>query len=147
MFVQEFRFCRSKCHKAFKKARNPRKARWTKAFRKAHGKELTVDPAFEFEKRRNVPVKYNRELFQKTVEAMKRIEEIKQKRQSHYIMQRLKRGIELRAREDLREIEKNIRLVEAPEGVRRKRPALVVEKPLEHEREMEVEEAQMELAA
>jgi len=27
---------------------------------------LAVDPSFEFEKRRNVPVKYNRELWSKT---------------------------------------------------------------------------------
>merc|ERR1712152_130790 len=49
-----FKFCRSKCHKNFKKKKNPRKAKWTKAFRKTAGKELAVDPSFEFEKRRNV---------------------------------------------------------------------------------------------
>ncbi|KIK57742.1 hypothetical protein GYMLUDRAFT_246729 [Collybiopsis luxurians FD-317 M1] len=76
-----FRFCTSKCHKNFKMKRNPRKVRWTKAFRKAAGKEMTIDSTIDFEKRRNVPVRYDRELMETTIKAMKRIGEIKQKRE------------------------------------------------------------------
>ncbi|KZT09509.1 uncharacterized protein LAESUDRAFT_735204 [Laetiporus sulphureus 93-53] len=76
-----FRFCTSKCRKNFNMKRNPRKVRWTKAFRKAAGKEMTIDSTIEFEKRRNVPVRYDRELVQTTVKAMKRIADIKQRRE------------------------------------------------------------------
>ncbi|CAE6431937.1 unnamed protein product [Rhizoctonia solani] len=76
-----FRFCSSKCHKNFKMKRNPRKVKWTKAFRKAAGKEMTIDSTFEFEKRRNVPVRYNRELVQTTLKAMQRVTEVRAKRE------------------------------------------------------------------
>uniref|UniRef100_A0A8C2JLS0 Probable ribosome biogenesis protein RLP24 n=1 Tax=Cyprinus carpio TaxID=7962 RepID=A0A8C2JLS0_CYPCA len=108
------RFCRSKCHKNFKKKRNPRKTRWTKAFRKSAGKELTVDNSLEFEKRRNIPVKYNRELWSKTMEAMKKVEAIKNKRQARFIMNRLKKGKELDDAANISEVKKNIHLIRAP---------------------------------
>jgi len=76
-----FRFCSSKCHRNFKMRRNPRKVKWTKAFRKAAGKEMTIDSTFEFEKRRNIPVRYNRDLVQTTVKAMQRIGEIQSRRE------------------------------------------------------------------
>jgi len=84
-----FRFCRSKCHLAFKKKRNPRKVKWTKAFRKAAGKDMTVDPVYEFEKRRHIPVKYDRELWQNTLIAMKRVAEIREKREANFIKTRI----------------------------------------------------------
>ncbi|XP_072838327.2 putative ribosome biogenesis protein RLP24 isoform X2 [Pogona vitticeps] len=115
-----FRFCRSKCHKNFKRKRNPRKVRWTKAFRKGAGKELTVDNSFEFEKRRNEPVKYQRELWSKTVDAMKRVEEIKRKRQATFIMNRLKKGKELQKAQDITEVKQNIHLIRAPQAVKGK---------------------------
>ncbi|SCU85921.1 LADA_0D10836g1_1 [Lachancea dasiensis] len=94
MFVRndakEFRFCRSKCHKNFKQRRNPRKLRWTKAFRKAAGKELAVDSTLAFAQRRNVPVRYNRELVATTLRAMARVEEIRQKRERAFYKNRMR---------------------------------------------------------
>ncbi|KUI65386.1 Ribosome biogenesis protein RLP24 [Cytospora mali] len=93
-----FRFCRSKCHKNFKMKRNPRKLKWTKAFRKAAGKEMTVDSTLVFGARRNVPVKYDRELVQKTLKAMERIGEIRRRRERVFYKQRMagRRAQELR---------------------------------------------------
>lgn len=73
-----------------------------------------MDNALEFEKRRNIPVKYNRELWDKTVEAMKRVEEIKLKRQARFIMNRLKKGKQLEKEEAITEVKKNIHLIKAP---------------------------------
>merc|ERR1719359_1270668 len=52
--------------------------RWTKAYRKTHGKELMYDSTLDFEKRREEPVRYNRELYIKTVQAIGKIERIKE---------------------------------------------------------------------
>merc|ERR1711920_603188 len=46
--------------------------RWTKAYRKTHGKELMYDSTLDFEKRREEPVRYNRDLYIKTVQAIGR---------------------------------------------------------------------------
>ncbi|BEI85882.1 hypothetical protein CcaverHIS002_0601690 [Cutaneotrichosporon cavernicola] len=87
--AKTFRFCSSKCHKNFKMKRNPRKVRWTKSFRRANGKEMVVDSTYEFEKRRNVPVRYDRELVASTLEAMKRVQEIKTKREKAFWKNRM----------------------------------------------------------
>jgi len=136
-----FRFCRSKCHKAFKKKRNPRQVRWTKAFRKAAGKDLTVDPALEFEKRRHVPVKYDRITWAKTVQAMKRVEVIKNRRQGQYILNRLKKGKEIRKTRDINDVEKNIHLIQAPGATRKLMEKKQVEVIHEEEAEAPMEEA------
>lgn len=42
---------------------------------------MVKDTTFEFEKKRNEPVRYNRDLYVKTVQAMKKISKIRQKRE------------------------------------------------------------------
>ncbi|KAL6048820.1 hypothetical protein STEG23_032390 [Scotinomys teguina] len=85
-----FQFCKSKCHKNFKKKRTHGRSGGLKSSGKQlAGKELTVDNSFEFEKPRNEPVKYQRELWSETIDTMKRVEEIKQKRQAKFIMNSL----------------------------------------------------------
>lgn len=84
-----FRFCRSKCHKNFKMKRNPRKLKWTKAFRKAAGKEMTVDSTLQFAARRNVPVRYDRDLMAKTLKAMERVSEIRSRRERVFYKKRM----------------------------------------------------------
>lgn len=109
-----FKFCRSKCHKQFKHKRNPRKTRWTKAYRKVAFKELTVDPTFELEKRRNLPVKYNRNLWQQTQEAMKRILEIRKRRQEHFARIRAKKAQKFKDQCDQREVARDLALIKSP---------------------------------
>ncbi|KAI9013930.1 ribosomal protein L24e-domain-containing protein [Phycomyces nitens] len=114
MFVRNdsktFRFCRSKCHKNFKMKRNPRKVRWTKAFRKASGKEMVIDSTFEFEKRRNVPVRYDRNLMATTIKAMKRVQEIRVKRERAFYKTRMADNKEKDRAEDVRVVQQNIEL-------------------------------------
>merc|ERR1712024_378136 len=87
---------------------------WTKAFRKGAGKGLAIDPSFEFEKRRNIPVKYDRELWQKTVTAMKRVEEIKTRRQAQFIYDRQKKARAIERKKDVKEVQRDIALIKSP---------------------------------
>ncbi|KAK3391124.1 ribosomal protein L24e-domain-containing protein [Podospora didyma] len=86
---KSFRFCRSKCHKNFKMKRNPRKLKWTKAHRRNAGKEMVVDSTLQFAARRNVPVRYNRELVAKTVKAIERISEVRARRERVFYKKRM----------------------------------------------------------
>ncbi len=87
-----FRFCRSKCHRAFKAKKNPRKIRWTKAYRKTHGKELVTDPIYDFEKIKDTTIKYDRKVWVDTIQAMGKIEELKKKKEDKFFERRMKRA-------------------------------------------------------
>jgi len=111
MFVRNdsktFRFCRSKCHRNFKAKRNPRKLAWTKAFRKAHGKEMVVDSTFDFERLRHRPIKYDRNLMAKTIQVMQRVAEIRAAREKRFYEARMKDRASKQKAEALRDLEMN----------------------------------------
>jgi len=96
---KEFRFCRPKCHKAFQKKKNPRRVRWTKAYRKAAGKELAADSTFEFERRRNRIPRYDRELMAVTVKAVDKVTNVRRERQSQFYDERMDKARGQRVRE------------------------------------------------
>lgn len=50
---------------------------------------MTIDSTLEFEKRRNIPVRYDRELVKRTVEAMERIAQIKARREAAFYKARM----------------------------------------------------------
>ncbi|EXJ81960.1 large subunit ribosomal protein L24e [Capronia coronata CBS 617.96] len=111
-----FRFCRSKCHKNFKMKRQPRKLKWTKTSRALRGKEMIVDQNLllsQFAKRRNVPVKYDRNLVAATMKAIERIEEIRSRRERVYTRKRLsgKAQREAKRRQDLKVIAQGENLI------------------------------------
>lgn len=69
--------------------RNPRKLKWTKAYRRNAGKEMTVDSTLQFAMRRNEPIRYDRDLVNKTMAAMKRISEIRARRERVFYKKRM----------------------------------------------------------
>ena len=90
MFVRNdcktFKFCRAKCHRHFKAKHNPRKLAWTKAYRKLHNKEISKDSILELEQVRNEPVQYNRDVYVKTIQAMRKISDIRKKREDRFCL-------------------------------------------------------------
>ncbi|XP_078165788.1 putative ribosome biogenesis protein RLP24 [Carex rostrata] len=109
-----FKFCRSKCHKNFKMKRNPRKVKWTKAYRRLHGKDMTKDSTFEFERKRNRPLRYDRINTEKVLQAIPKISKVKAKREADHITNRLKVGKTKRKIEARKELEQSISMVKAP---------------------------------
>ncbi|KAI0558918.1 ribosomal protein L24 [Gracilaria domingensis] len=128
MFVRNdakiFRFCRSKCRRNFNLKRNPRKLRWTKAFRKAAGKELAIDTTFAFERRRNRAVKYDRELVAKTLQAMPVIQKVRSDRQHDFYRTRMVEREKETRKDALRELATGLDVI---------RPLVVREKLRERE--------------
>ena len=109
-----FKFCRTKCHKNFKMKRNPRKVKWTKVYRALRGKDLSNDTIFEFERRRNRPIKYNRELVHATLNALEKLETIRTRRNDRFFGKKNNGTRHAAFSSERQLIEQNISLVRNP---------------------------------
>lgn len=72
---------------------------------------MAVDSTFEFEKRRNRPVKYDRDLMGKTIVAMNRVQQIKEKREERFFASRMNDAKAEKKKQARVEIEKSIELL------------------------------------
>tara|TARA_B110001450_G_C17455388_1_gene413818 strand:+ start:331 stop:690 length:360 start_codon:yes stop_codon:yes gene_type:complete len=72
---------------------------------------MAVDSTFDFEKRRNRPVKYDRDLMGQTILAMKKVETIKKAREERFFDNRMKDAKAEKKQQARVEIEKSIELL------------------------------------
>ncbi|KAL6196127.1 hypothetical protein ACLB2K_031742 [Fragaria x ananassa] len=135
-----FRFCRSKCHKNFKMKRNPRKVKWTKAYRRLRGKDMTQDSTFEFERKRNRPERYDRNLAENTLKAIKKIDKVRVDREAKHHEKRMK-GRKTKIGDQARkELIQSINMVQAPDSIRQDRSEKIKVPKQVEQTAMEVEE-------
>lgn len=106
--------------------RNPRKVKWTKAYRKLSGKELAEDTTFEMERKRNRPEKYDRELLHKTVSAVQKVTTVREKRQErHHALRMAKaKGGVVKAKKA--ELENDIHLIKSPIAQKKEKELLKI---------------------
>ncbi|ETN36325.1 uncharacterized protein HMPREF1541_08602 [Cyphellophora europaea CBS 101466] len=96
--------------------RQARKLKWTKTHRALRGKEMIVDQSLllgQFAKRRNAPVKYDRNLVQATMKAMERVEEIRARREKVFTRRRLsgKASRDQKRKEDMKVVAEGEHLI------------------------------------
>lgn len=77
-------------------------------------------------------------MWTKTLDAIKRINEIKERREKHFVMERLRKGTQREIHNDVRDVQKNISLIRAPEGIRKK------DREEQQNKDMEMEDEEIE---
>ncbi len=124
--------------KKFKMKRNPRKLKWTKAFRKSAGKEMIVDTTLTFAARRNIPVRYNRDLVATTLKAMQRVSDIRTKRERVFYKNRMAGNKEREKAANRKLVAENEHLLPRIRGSEKMAIEAEEEEPMVQEETMEV---------
>ncbi|CAH9064599.1 unnamed protein product [Cuscuta epithymum] len=105
--------------------RNPRKVKWTKAYRRLHGKDMTQDSTFEFERKRNRPERYDKNVTENTLKAIKKIVKVRSDREATHQKNRLKSKKPRVQKVDAKELAQSIHMVKAPSAFQ-KDPSLTL---------------------
>lgn len=72
---------------------------------------MTVDSTLAFQQRRNIPVRYNRELVSKTLVAMERVSEVRRRRERQFYRERMRGNKERELEADRKLVAENQHLL------------------------------------
>ncbi|KAJ8436666.1 hypothetical protein Cgig2_006376 [Carnegiea gigantea] len=111
--VQIFKFCRSKCHKNFKMKRNPRKVKWTKAYRSLLGKDVTQESDLKLERKRNRPERYDRNLMRDILDSIRHNDRVESHKAERHSLKKLEANKHRREKEKQKELQQDISLISA----------------------------------
>lgn len=70
-----------------------------------------------------MPIKYSRDTWQKAIEAIKKVTEIKERREKHFAMDRLRKGRQVEIQMDVKDVQRNMSLIRSPAAGLRERRA------------------------
>ncbi|MQM20846.1 hypothetical protein Taro_053873, partial [Colocasia esculenta] len=113
--------------------RNPQKVKWTKAYMQLHGKDMTqvsnifVDSTFEFERKRNRLERYDRNVAENTLRAIKTIDKLRMAREARHHAMRMKGKKAIEQKAIVKELEQSIHMVNAPLALQQE-PSLTLPK-------------------
>ena len=88
---------------------------------------MTQDSTFEFERKRNRPERYDRNLAENTLKAIKKIDKVRVEREARHHAKRMKGKRGKEQKEAAKELEQSIHMVKAPAALQQE-PSLTLPK-------------------
>lgn len=104
---------------------------------------MTQDSTFEFERKRNRPERYDRNVTENTLKAIKKIDKVRVDREARHHAMRMKGKKTMERREAAKELEQSIHMVKAP-ALLQQEPSLTLPKIKVKVSQQQSEENRME---